>query len=99
MIDPFRSVPIKELVPIYRSIVPFSSYAKEARHAKKVHTTQLTTRTFSYLVVSALWATCQALWPTVRTGEHEKDLKSKLRPLKKEIKAVTKVAGKIYLDV
>ncbi|XP_075147962.1 inner membrane mitochondrial protein mitofilin isoform X2 [Haematobia irritans] len=40
----------------------------------------------------ALWAACQALWSTVRTGEPGEDWKNKLRPLKKEIKAITKVA-------
>lgn len=42
----------------------------------------------------ALWAACQALWSTVRTGEPGEHWKNKLRPLKQEIKAITKVAGR-----
>lgn len=40
----------------------------------------------------ALWAACQALWATVRTGEPGVHWKNKLRPLKSEIRAVSKVA-------
>ncbi|KAM7361738.1 inner membrane mitochondrial protein mitofilin isoform 2-T2 [Cochliomyia hominivorax] len=40
----------------------------------------------------ALWAACQALWATVRTGEPGEHWKTKLRPLKNEIKAISKVA-------
>lgn len=40
----------------------------------------------------ALWAACQALWSTVRTGEPGVHWKNKLRPLKSEIRAVSKVA-------
>lgn len=40
----------------------------------------------------ALWAACQALWATVRTGEPGVHWKNKLRPLKSEIGAVFKVA-------
>lgn len=41
----------------------------------------------------ALWAACQALWATVRTGEPGEHWKTKLRPLKNEIKAISKVSG------
>ncbi|XP_037814732.1 MICOS complex subunit Mic60 isoform X1 [Lucilia sericata] len=40
----------------------------------------------------ALWAACQALWATVRTGEPGEHWKTKLRPLKNEIKAIAKVS-------
>ncbi|XP_055853064.1 MICOS complex subunit Mic60 isoform X2 [Episyrphus balteatus] len=40
----------------------------------------------------ALWASCQALWATVRTGEPGVHWRNKLRPLKAEINAVTKVS-------
>ncbi|TMW53440.1 hypothetical protein DOY81_001438 [Sarcophaga bullata] len=40
----------------------------------------------------ALWAACQALWSTVRTGEPGEHWKTKLRPLKNEIKAIAKVS-------
>ena len=41
----------------------------------------------------ALWAACQALWATVRTGEPGVHWKNKLRPLKREMRAISKVAG------
>lgn len=41
----------------------------------------------------ALWAACQALWATVRTGEPGEHWTNKLRPLKNEIRAIAKVAG------
>lgn len=41
----------------------------------------------------ALWAACQALWATVSTGEPGVHWRNKLRPLKSEIKAISKVAG------
>ncbi|XP_055922362.1 MICOS complex subunit Mic60 [Eupeodes corollae] len=40
----------------------------------------------------ALWSACQALWATVRTGEPGVHWRNKLRPLKSEISAVTKVS-------
>lgn len=40
----------------------------------------------------ALWAACQALWSTVRTGEPGEHYTNKLRPLKNEIKAISKVS-------
>uniref|UniRef100_A0A1B0BMJ6 MICOS complex subunit MIC60 n=1 Tax=Glossina palpalis gambiensis TaxID=67801 RepID=A0A1B0BMJ6_9MUSC len=40
----------------------------------------------------ALWAACQALWSSVRTGEPGTHWKAKLRPLRNEIKAIKKVA-------
>ncbi|CAD6994257.1 MICOS complex subunit Mic60 [Ceratitis capitata] len=40
----------------------------------------------------ALWAACQALWATVSTGEPGVHWRNKLRPLKSEIKAISKVA-------
>ncbi|XP_037946966.1 MICOS complex subunit Mic60 isoform X2 [Teleopsis dalmanni] len=40
----------------------------------------------------ALWAACQALWSTVKTGEPGVHWKTKLRPLKNEIRAISKVA-------
>jgi len=40
----------------------------------------------------ALWAACQALWASVRTGEPGVNWRNKLRPLKNEIFAISKVA-------
>uniref|UniRef100_A0A1A9ZQX2 MICOS complex subunit MIC60 n=1 Tax=Glossina pallidipes TaxID=7398 RepID=A0A1A9ZQX2_GLOPL len=40
----------------------------------------------------ALWAACQALWSSVRTGEPGTHWKTKLRPLRSEIKAIKIVA-------
>ncbi|XP_017483076.1 PREDICTED: MICOS complex subunit Mic60 isoform X1 [Rhagoletis zephyria] len=40
----------------------------------------------------ALWAACQSLWATVSTGEPGEHWRNKLRPLKSEIKAISKVA-------
>lgn len=47
----------------------------------------------------ALWAACQALWATVRTGEPGVHWKNKLRPLKSEISAVSSVAGKSIIKI
>jgi len=44
----------------------------------------------------ALWAACQALWASVRTGEPGVNWRNKLRPLKNEIFAISKVAGKYF---
>lgn len=41
----------------------------------------------------ALWAACQALWASVRTGEPGVHWQQKLRPLQTEIKAVSRAAG------
>jgi len=42
-----------------------------------------------------LWAACQALWASVRTATPGVHYKEKLRPLKNEINAIAKVAGKL----
>lgn len=43
----------------------------------------------------ALWAACQALWASLRTATPGVHYKEKLRPLKNEINAIAKVAGKL----
>lgn len=40
-----------------------------------------------------LWAACQALWASVRTGEPGVHWRNKLRPLKNELKAVSRAAA------